>query len=217
MWISFDLHALPASVSLPALAPRPLRRFIATMRVLTPRRLLQPRRGIPASRKHTSGHSVANHLMQHCHSFQVPFLHLAISACVSPHEYGLHPTLAGSPRASSRIAFVSYGLSFPLPLLPTPPRGDAVTIGCLERASPEGDFRPQSTPARRRTHSREGDRVVSIYNIRVGATAIHQMPKGELVDCQIQPPAGEEKSARCLRRSEAVVCHTILVAAYPFS
>jgi hypothetical protein len=43
------------------------------------------------------------------------------------------------------------------------------------------------------------------------------MPKGELVDCQIQPPAGEEKSARCLRRSEAVVCHTILVAAYPFS
>ena len=129
MWISFDLHALPASVSLPALAPRPLRRFIATMRVLTPRRLLQPRRGIPASRKHTSGHSVANHLMQHCHSFQVPFLHLAISACVSPHEYGLHPTLAGSPHASSRIAFVSYGLSFPLPLLPTPPRGDAVTVG----------------------------------------------------------------------------------------
>ena len=63
------------------------------------------------------------------------------------------------------------------------------------------------------------DRVVSIYNIRVGATAIHQMPKGELVDCQIQPPAGEEKvyEARCLRRSEAVVCHTILVAAYPFS
>ncbi len=55
--------------------------------------------------------------------------------------------------------------------------------------------------------------------IRVGATAIHQMPKGELVDCQIQPPAGEEKvyEARCLRRSEAVVCHTILVAAYPFS
>jgi hypothetical protein len=67
--------------------------------------------------------------MQHCHSFQVPFLHLAISACVSPHEYGLHPTLAGSPHASSRIAFVSYGLSFPLPLLPTPPRGDAVTVG----------------------------------------------------------------------------------------
>jgi len=65
--------------------------------------------------------------------------------------------------------------------------------------------------------SRLRDRVVSIYNIRVGATAIHQMPKGELVDCQIQPPAGEEKSARCLRRSEAVVCHTILVAAYPFS
>ena len=57
--------------------------------------------------------------------------------------------------------------------------------------------------------------------IRVGATAIHQMPKGELVDCQIQPPAraGEEKvyEARCLRRSEAVVCHTILVVAYPFS
>ena len=89
---------------------------------------LLPQRGIPASRRHTSGHSVANHLMQHCHSFQVPFLHLAISACVSPHEYGLHPTLAGSPRASSRIAFVSYGLSFPLPLLPTPPRGDAVTV-----------------------------------------------------------------------------------------
>ena len=43
--------------------------------------LLTPRRGIPASRKHTSGHSVANHLMQHCHGIPVPFLHLATSTC----------------------------------------------------------------------------------------------------------------------------------------
>ena len=46
----------------------------------------------------------------------------------TPHEYGLRLTPAGSSRASSRIAFVSYGLSFPLPLLPTPPHGDAVTV-----------------------------------------------------------------------------------------
>jgi hypothetical protein len=46
----------------------------------------------------------------------------------TPHEYGLHLASAGSPLASSRIAFVSYGLSFPLPLLPTPPHGDAVTV-----------------------------------------------------------------------------------------
>lgn len=85
-------------------------------------------------------------------------------------------------------------------------------VGCTRN-----NVGPTETSLPPQRHSREGDRVVSIYNIRVGATAIHQMPKGELVDCQIQPPAGEEKSARCLRRSEAVVCHTILVAAYPFS
>jgi len=99
--------------------------------------LLTPRRGIPASRRHTSGHSVASHLMQHCHGFPlVPFLHPAVSTCffllsvrpLIPHEYGLRLTLAGSPHTSSRIAFVSYGLSFPLPLLPTPPHDDAVTV-----------------------------------------------------------------------------------------
>ena len=82
-------------------------------------------------------------------------------------------------------------------------------------------FRIPADPAEHtHRHSREGDRVVSIYNNsswRDGYPPDAQ--GGELVDCQIQPPAGEEKvyEARCLRRSEAVVCHTILVAAYPFS
>ena len=57
--------------------------------------------------------------------------------------------------------------------------------------------------------SRLRDRVVSIYNNSSWCDGYPiDAQGGEFVDCQIQPPAGEEKvyEARCLRRSEAVVC-----------
>jgi len=49
-----------------------------------------------------------------------------------------------------RITFVSFGLSVRLPLLPTPPRGDAVTVGYMlepkhaEDLHLSGDMRSQA-------------------------------------------------------------------------
>jgi len=135
-WIFLDFHGLPASVSLPALAPRPLRRFIATMRVLTPHRFSH-RDGVsqlhadilqdilsPTTRCSTATVFFGTFPPPGNLNMLLPVLRQAFT----PHEYGLHLASAGSPLASSRIAFVSYGLSFPLPLLPTPPHGDAVTV-----------------------------------------------------------------------------------------
>ena len=39
-----------------------------------------------------------------------------------------------------RIAFVSFGLSVHLPLLPTPPRGDAVTVGYMLESTHREDL-----------------------------------------------------------------------------
>ena len=98
--------------------------------------LLVTPRGIPASRKLTSEHSIANHYVQYCRGFSwslsstrhLIMVHAALCQGIVPHEYGLHLALAGSPLTHNRIAFVSYGLLFPLLLLPTPPRDDAVTV-----------------------------------------------------------------------------------------
>ena len=54
---------------------------------------------------------------------------------------GLRPSIGGSPVGTAESSSCHYGLPVRLALLPTPPRGDAVTVGYrTETGIPEGDL-----------------------------------------------------------------------------
>jgi hypothetical protein len=56
---------------------------------------------------------------------------------------GLRLYLAGSPRRPAESSSSSCGLAVHLPLLPTPPHGDAVTFGYkVQTSNLDGDFHP---------------------------------------------------------------------------
>ena len=56
---------------------------------------------------------------------------------------GVHHSFASSPTGLAESGSLSYGLDVHLQLLPTPPHGDAVTIGYRFRnVKPGGDFHP---------------------------------------------------------------------------
>ena len=62
---------------------------------------------------------------------------------------------AGSPTGLAESGSLSYGLDIHLQLLPTPPRGDAVTIGYKFRnAKPDGDLHPTDQTFSERTQRR---------------------------------------------------------------
>ena len=130
-------------------APPALPGFTATMDALTPRPLTHGR-GLPDSCTLPSHHSVSNHLVRPRVAFaRYPSAHEASSLprCfasagtvdtqrpwVLPSLHsgsgrsGLRPSLAGSPPHPAESSSLSYGLAVHLPLLPTPPHGDAVTV-----------------------------------------------------------------------------------------
>ena len=113
----------------------------STMRVLTPARVRFPcrhprllRTAFPTSRPQTH--------------------HDALPSFASPCSTGpvvsrLRHKSAGSPRHTAETGSLAYGLSVRLRLLPTPPRGDAVTFGFGVMASPGADFhRADCAPSR---------------------------------------------------------------------
>ena len=119
--------------SCPAFAPRQLRRFIATMRALTPRCLSRRHRGLPTSRTHDSERPATNHLMHPCRRFFAPLQYSTCSRAFVLLARSLFRTLWVSPYASrltgasSRIVFVSCWPFVPFPLLSTSSYDDAVT------------------------------------------------------------------------------------------
>jgi hypothetical protein len=172
---AFALYGLHRSTFLPALAPRALPRFFATMQALTPaypvlRLALQNERR-PLNRQvslvHTaraSTHSATKHLtpptiasllpaqrdglprpfgFRGTHSRSRGFNQPGVS---SRSRSGLHLGSAGSSRrAAESCSHYCYGLRLRLRLLPTSPRGDAVTFGYRERASPGGGLSPPNS------------------------------------------------------------------------
>ena len=65
---------------------------------------------------------------------------------------GLRLSLAGSPVTPAESSSSSYGRVVHLPLLPTPPHGDAVRVGYRpESVCLKGTYTPQTTRALRRT------------------------------------------------------------------
>jgi hypothetical protein len=119
--------------SCPTFAPRPLRRFSALMRALTPRRLPIPQPGAPDFTLSCFRTSCRQPPDVPRRSFSIPFhstrralpcFDAAGSGIFAPHGHGFRLELAGSPvhPAESRSS-LSCGPSVPLPLLPTLPRG----------------------------------------------------------------------------------------------
>jgi hypothetical protein len=140
--------SLTPSTFLRPLAPRPLRRFVATMDALTPGRVSTP----------------AQVSLIHAHILRFvpppttprrprPALTRYPSADGLPVAgSGLRRSLAGSPRRQAESRSSSCGPNFHLLLLPTPPRGDAVAVGYgPESVCPEGTSTLQDVCALRRT------------------------------------------------------------------
>ncbi len=141
-----------ASAFLHPFAPWALPHISAHMGALTPVRLTrsQPLAG-QVSLVHmtrTSMHSVTIHLTRPIIASALPAQRdrlpgirsdgFALSAAGS----GLHLESAGSSLRTAESCSSSYGLHVCLGLLPTPPRGDAVTFDYRERASPGGGLAP---------------------------------------------------------------------------
>ena len=143
---SFLWCALHASTSLRPFTPPALPGFFATTDALTPADLTQPA-GLPDSCPLPSSHSVPTHLMRPSVAFsrypsadwasscsrRVPTVSVPLwysrSFHAVPVRSGLRHSLAGSPPHPAVSGSSSYGLAVHLPLLPTPPHGDAVTFG----------------------------------------------------------------------------------------
>jgi hypothetical protein len=164
-WFVFARYGLHLSTFLRPLTPRALPRFFATTDALTPVRPIQHR---PLSGQvslvHTaqpSTHSVTKHLTRPIIAFLLPAqrdglprsLRFRVTRGHSRgfgqpgasfrSRSGLRLESAGSsPRAAESCSPYGYGLHIRLRLLPTPPRGDAVTFGYQERASPGGGLSP---------------------------------------------------------------------------
>jgi hypothetical protein len=170
--LAFARYGLHRSTFLPPLAPRALPRFCATMEALTPARpvlrlLLQierrPLNG-QASLLHltrASLRSATNHLTRPITAFLLPAQRDGLLMPVSPAfrprrgslgsmptsgrrrlQSGLRPFPAGSSLRPAESCSSSCRPQVRLQLLPTPPRGGAVTFSYQERASPERGLAP---------------------------------------------------------------------------
>ena len=169
---AFARYSLHLSTFLPPLAPRALPRFFATMEALTPARpvlrlLMQierrPSNGqvslVHMARPLT--HSVTKHLTRPIIASLLPdqpdglpgpFCFRATRGRARGFgqpgaslrsRSGVRLESAGSSRrAAESCSHYGYGLRVRLRLLPTPPRGDAVTFGYRERASPGRGLSP---------------------------------------------------------------------------
>jgi len=150
-------HGRYLSTSLRPFTPQALPCFHATIDALTPIRPVlrlsmqnerRPYNG-QVSLVHmtrTSLHSVTKHLTRPITAFRCPPSVLDFQA------WRDHPSLSrsglrlesesSSLRTAESCSQYCYGLHVRLRLLPTPPRGDAVTVGYRERASPGGGLSP---------------------------------------------------------------------------
>ena len=129
-----------ASTFLRPFAPRPLRRFFATMDALTPdRRALRtlirgnelPSCSGQVSLVHIarpSMHPVTKHLTRPAIASALPTQRDRLPDLLRPGS-GLRLESAGSSLRTAESCSSSYGLHVRLRLLPTPPHGDAVTFG----------------------------------------------------------------------------------------
>ena len=150
-------HGLHLSTFLRPFAPRALPRFPTTMDALTPARPVlrlstqnehRPYNG-QVSLVHmtqASLHSVTKHLTRPTTAFRCPpsvMGSLDQRSTPSLSRSGLRLESGGSSlRTAESCSHCCYGLHVRLRLLPTPPRGDAVTVGYRERASPVGGLPP---------------------------------------------------------------------------
>jgi len=157
-WLKFCLDRRYSSTSLPPLAPSPLRDFTATMEALTPvrpalRSLLEHRLfGKQVSLIHVSDLPIPPSPTTR-QALDVDFVRYPSSRRVSClRRSRLHPFPAGSPTLTGRIEFVILRMDRSPPaclrvrtgrLLPTPPCGDAVTVG----------YRPESVYLKRTSTS----------------------------------------------------------------
>jgi len=147
----FSRFGQSSSTFLHPFAPRALPRFFALMGALTPagRELLPPclQQVSLVHIAQPSSHSVTKHLTRPVTASTLPAqrdrLPGALDDGVSlvPRS-GLRHLSAGSSLRAAESCSLSYGLRVRLRLLSTPPRGDAVTVGYRERASPERGLSP---------------------------------------------------------------------------
>jgi len=171
-WFAFTRYGLHQSTFLPPLAPRALPRFPATMEALTAARpvlrlaLQNERRPLNGQLSlvhmaQASLRSATNHLTR---PIIASLLHAQRDGLLMPVSPASRPwrTSLGSSQTSSRRRLQSGLRPFPagsslrpaescssscrpqvrLQLLPTPPRGGAVTFGYQKRASPERGLAP---------------------------------------------------------------------------
>ena len=138
------VHVRRVSTFLRPFAPPALPGFLATMGALTPVTpgLELARHSRQVSLLHVSGlrPSVSNHLTASPGRFRT--LPLSARGFPALRRSGLRLSLAGSPIGPAESSSLSYGRLLHLPLLPTPPRGDAVTVG----------YRPESACLKRTLH-----------------------------------------------------------------
>jgi hypothetical protein len=142
-----ELHS---STFLHPFAPSRFRDFFALMGALTPVLRVLRVHSCDNERPPWSGQVSLLHMTQP--SMHSVTKHLAHPAIASPlpaqrgrllgllSRSGLRLESAGSSLRTAESCSLSYGLHVRLRLLSTPPRGDAVTFGYQERASPEKDF-----------------------------------------------------------------------------
>ena len=145
-------HGRSASTFLHPLAPQALPCFYATMDALTPARrpYLPPCSGQVSLVHMTrpSMHSVTKHLTRPIVASALPAQRDRLpdsrsdGFTLSATGSGLRLESAGSSLRTAESCSSSYGLHVRLGLLPTPPRGDAVTFDYRERASPGGGLAP---------------------------------------------------------------------------
>jgi hypothetical protein len=152
VWVVGWCRSLSSSTSLRPFAPPELPGFVATMDALTPeRRLFLPVGSLSGIRHMNTVLSAQVSLLHVLNLLVIPspttccvpgawlgFLSEAYRVARSlnrPHpakdfqRLGLRHYVAGSPRQPAESSSSSsYGLTFHLPLLPTPPHGDAVTF-----------------------------------------------------------------------------------------
>ena len=91
------------------------------MRALTPAALTPGRRSPRLPRFTSTGRSIPNHGVRQAL--------VSLATPTGPMGFRLRPLLAGSPRSTAESGSCTYGPPVRLRLLPTPPRGDAVTFG----------------------------------------------------------------------------------------
>ena len=134
--LGFHRSGLSASIFLPRLRSTPITALHHYYAGSDSPPLLSPRRGIPASRTRASGRPATNHLMPSYRRFSAlsssryaPRASTPLWGCLSSTRAWDSSYGSQLSKAPGRIVFVACGPSVPLPLLSTPPRGDAVTGG----------------------------------------------------------------------------------------